>query len=250
MNVTTTPVWLNRPLPGVQVHTIAASDFNQAMAQDTAQRLRDAISAQGRAVLCVSGGKSPITFFEALRTQALDWSKVHITLADERCVDAEHAASNARLVKTHLLQGLAQSAQWTGLVPEPLMRATPTQWAALASKCIAKIGAADVLVLGMGEDGHTASLFPSATNLLQALDMQQPDACLSVELTSLPANAPYPRITQTLSQLLKARHIVLPITSKDKHPVLAKAWMVRSTALPISYVLHQLQSPVHVWISE
>jgi len=250
MNVATTPVWLAVALPGVQVHTIAAEDLNQAMARDTAQRLREAISAQNQAVLCVSGGKSPIPFFEALSAQTLDWSKVHVTLADERCVGAEHDASNAGLVKNHLLQGPAQAAQWTGLMPEPWMTATPAQWAALASKNVQKIGPADVLVLGMGEDGHTASLFLTASNLSHALDMAQPDACLSMELTSLPANAPYPRITQTMSQLLKARHILLPITSKGKHDVLSQAWLKRSAALPVSYVLHQSQSPVHVWISE
>jgi 6-phosphogluconolactonase len=249
MTAQPTPVWLSQPLPGVQVRTVAAAEINRAMTQDIAQRLRDAIAARGKAVLCVSGGKSPIALFEALRAQALDWPKVHVTLADERCVDADHVASNAGLVKAHLLQGPAQAAHWTGLMPEPWVEATPAQWAAHASQQLAQVGAADVLVLGMGEDGHTASLFPAAPHLLQALDAQQPAACLSIELADPPANAPYARITQTLSHLLKARHIVLPVTSKDKHAVLTNAWMSRSTALPISYVLHQVQSPVHVWIS-
>ena len=75
------------------------------LANDVAEQLRGAISARGEATLVVSGGRSPVAFFQNLAKQGLDWSKVTITLADERWVPVEHADSNAGLLKQHLLQG-------------------------------------------------------------------------------------------------------------------------------------------------
>lgn len=232
------------------VHTANSASLNAELAQDIAQRLDAAIAARGFAVLSVSGGKSPIALFEALRRQPIDWAKVRVTLVDERCVPCTHPDSNALLVRTHLLQDQASAAQFVPMVgeaTEPL--ATPAVLAQTASLALQAVGRTDVLVLGMGADGHTASLFPDALNLAEALDLNNPQPCIAIELANPPANAPYQRLTQPLAQLLRARHIVLPLGGADKLATLGLAWQGVNPAYPISYVLHQTETPVALWIS-
>ena len=231
------------------VHTVSQAELNVRLAQDIAQRLAAAIQARGFAVLSVSGGKSPVALFEALRVIDIDWSRVRVTLVDERCVPRIHPDSNALLVQTHLLQDLAAKAQLVFMVAnaaEPL--GSPAVQAKAASIALTAAGVADVLVLGMGADGHTASLFPEAPNLADALDLRNTQTCVSIELAHPPANAPYARITQTLAQILSARHIVLPLTGTDKLNTLQQAWKQATPALPISFVLQQTQTPVALWL--
>lgn len=263
---TTAPFWQAQPLPQVTVQQVAADALNARLAQDIAQRLNAAIDARGFAVLSVSGGKSPIALFEALRVQAIDWAKVRVTLVDERCVPHTHPDSNALLVQTHLLQGLAAQARLVPMVRTathdthernasdvpnitnvPLL--SPVVQAKVAGIALVAVGIADVLVLGMGNDGHTASLFPDAPNLQDALDTRNTQACVAIELAHPPANAPYARVTQTLAHILSARHIVLPLSGAEKHNTLQQAWGQRDPRYPVSYVLHQTQTPVALWLT-
>lgn len=241
-------------LPGASanltVHAVSSAALNAMLAQDIAQRLTAAIQARGFAVLSVSGGKSPIALFESLREQPIEWSCVRVTLVDERCVPCTHPDSNALLVQTHLLQGQAHAAQWVPMVKnaaEPLP--APALLAEAASVALQAAGTTDVLVLGMGADGHTASLFPGASNLNEAMDLQNTHACLAIELPHPPANAPYQRLTQTLARLLGARHIVLPLQGADKLKTLRQAWSNPGNQYPVSRVLHQTQTPVALWIA-
>lgn len=245
----TTP-WYPASRGMLTVHTVGAVDLNVQLAQDVAQRLSAAIRARGWAVLSVSGGKSPVGLFEALRVIDIDWSRVRVTLVDERCVPRTHPDSNALLVQTHLLQDLAAKAQLVFMVPsasEPLD--TPATLAKAAGLSLAAAGTADVLVLGMGTDGHTASLFPDAPNLAEALDLRNTQPCMAIELAHPPANAPHARITQTLAQILSARHIVLPLAGADKRNTLQQAWPRAHAALPVSFVLQQDQTPVALWLA-
>lgn len=233
----------------ITLHSASADSMARAMAQDIAQHLRLALADRGQALLSVSGGQSPVAMFEALRLQPLDWSRVRVTLVDERCVPTSHPASNARLVRAHLLQGAASAAHFTPLVPQeqgPLP--TATELAAAADQALQALGPADVLVLGMGADGHTASLFAGAQELAQALDLACPQACLPMHLARPPANAPFARVTQTLAQLLRSRQLVLPVVGADKLATLRLALHERQERLPISFVLHQAQAPVALWM--
>ena len=235
----------------VTVQTVHAAELNVRLAQDIAQRLGAAIHARGFAVLSVSGGKSPVALFEALRVIDIDWSRVRVTLVDERCVPRTHPDSNALLVQAHLLQDLAAKAQLVFMVRsavEPLD--PPSKQAEVAAAALLVAGTADVLILGMGADGHTASLFPEAPNLADALDLNNRQACVAIELAHPPANAPYARITQTLAQLLSARHLVLPLTGTDKLNTLQQAWKQVNPKLPISFVLQQSQTPVALWLAQ
>ena len=245
-----TSTWHPESRDSLTVHTVSQAELNMRLAQDIAQRLSAAIQARGFAVLSVSGGKSPVALFEALRVIDIDWSRVRVTLVDERCVPRIHPDSNALLVQTHLLQDLAAKAQLVFMVAnaaEPL--GSPAVQAKAASIALTAAGVADVLVLGMGADGHTASLFPEAPNLADALDLRNTQTCVSIELAHPPANAPYARITQTLAQILSARHIVLPLSGTDKLNTLQQAWKQATPALPISFVLQQTQTPVALWLA-
>ena len=241
--------WVPATRGDVTVHAVSADSLAIELAQDIAQRLHAAIQTRGIAVLSVSGGKSPIALFEALRVHAIDWSKVIITLVDERCVPNTHPDSNAHLVKQHLLQDAAHAATLVPMVNDTIDMSDATQQAVWASAQLQSAGPADVLVLGMGADGHTASLFPDAPNLAQALDLHNTQGCVGINLAHPPANAPYPRVTQTLANLLTAKHIVLPISGDDKRTTLQRAWSHAQNALPVSHVLHQTQAPVAVWIA-
>ena len=245
-----TSMWHPESRGKLTVHSVSQAKLHVRLAQAIAQRLAAAIQARGFAVLSVSGGKSPVALFEALRVINIDWSRVRVTLVDERCVPRIHRDSNALLVQTHLLQDLAAKAQLVFMVTSAVesLDSAATQ-AKAASMALSAAGTADVLILGMGSDGHTASLFPEASNLADALDLCNTQACVAIELAHPPSNAPYARITQTLAQILSARHIVLPLTGTDKLQTLQQAWKQPTPALPISFVLQQTQTPVALWLA-
>ena len=247
---TPTSTWTPVSRGNITVHLANVDGWHDLVANDIAQRLHNAIHNHGSAVLCVSGGKSPVPLFTALRVHPLEWSKVTITLVDERCVPITQPESNAQLVKTHLLQDAAQAATFVPMVTETLDITDAPQQALWASAQLQANSPADVLVLGMGADGHTASLFPDAPNLMQALDLHNKQVCVGITLAHPPANAPYPRVTQTLAHLLTARHIVLPIGGDDKRATLQKAWTHAQSELPVSHVLHQSLTSVDLWITQ
>lgn len=218
-----------------------------ALAASIAVELRAAIAERGEASLAVSGGKSPIVLFEQLRTQVLDWSKVKVTLVDERCVAHDHADSNTALVRTHLLRDAASAATFVplfGTLPADLSDAALPDLVANANERLRALNfPLDVIVLGMGEDGHTASLFPAAPGLEEALASPGPIAWVR------PATAPHARLTLTLPVLLMARHVHLPLSGEAKLKVYQAASLGASPALPISLLLNSPACDVQVWTS-
>ena len=144
----------------VTTHQLAdAKALAARLAADVAERLRQAIANKGRACLVLSGGRSPVPFLDQLASAELDWAKVTVSLADERWVPVEHADSNAGLLARHLFKGPAAKARFIGLY----QNAGNLEVAAeQADQALAELPPIDVLVLGMGDDGHTASLFPAS----------------------------------------------------------------------------------------
>ncbi|VXC76964.1 6-phosphogluconolactonase [Pseudomonas sp. 8Z] len=222
---------LNLPA-GVLAHSLARAPLlATALAERVAEALREAIASQGRATLVVSGGRSPVAFFEALSAQPLPWSKVLVSLADERWVPTVHADSNEALVRRHLLQGAAAQAQFLGLYRSA---GSLAEAAELTEQALHDLPPIDVLVLGMGSDGHTASLFPGSPNLEQALQADCPRRCLPM----LAPSVPHQRLTLTLAQLKTARLTLLAIEGQDKLRVLAQAaQQADSWRMPISAFL-------------
>lgn len=211
-----------------------------------ADQLRAAIAARGRATLAVSGGRSPIALFERLRVQALDWSRVTVLLVDERCVPHDHADSNTALVRQHLLQGAAAAAQFVPLfdtVPPDLNDTALLDLVASANRRMSALHfPLDVVVLGMGEDGHTASLFPTAPGMDCALTAEGPIAWVR------PTTAPHARLTLTLPTLRAARHLHLPLAGDTKRRVYQAAAKAFNPALPISLLLNDPVCTVQVWL--
>lgn len=219
----------------------------QAIAAHIAAALRSAIAARGQASLAVSGGKSPIPMFEALREQDLDWAKVSVILVDERVVPRDHADSNSALIARHLLQGAAAATRFTPFFRELPPVLTVQVLDALASHANERIASLpwplDVAVLGMGEDAHTASLFPDAPGVAQALQSSERLAWVA------PSTAPHARLTLTLPSLLAARELVLCIGGENKLAVYRRAAQKADEALPISLVINQTQTPLSVWMT-
>ena len=150
---------------GVIAHTFTSpAVLADELAAAVAVQLTDAIQQQGTATLVVSGGRSPVAFFHSLIKQPVDWSRVVVSLADERWVPVEHADSNAGLLKKHLLQGPAAKARFVGLYN---VAANLEEAAQQADRQLAELPPIDVLILGMGDDGHrprcslTARIWPA-----------------------------------------------------------------------------------------
>ena len=225
----------------------SAAELAWQLADTIAQSLHLAINLRGHAVLAVSGGKSPIALFAALRVLPLEWKRVTVLLVDERCVPHDHADSNTALVRTHLLQGPAAAASFVPFFDTLPATLDDAALEALADQANTRLAAQpwplDVAVLGMGEDGHTASLFPGAAGLAKALHGSGPVAW------TRPLNAPHARLTLTLPALLATRELVLPLLGPAKLRVYQQARLSEDDELPISLVLHQHQTPVRVWLA-
>jgi 6-phosphogluconolactonase len=192
-------------------------ELAQGLADWTAERLRSAIAARGLALLIVSGGKSPARFFDKLSRVPLDWTRVAITLADERRVPDDSPRSNARFVREALLRNLAEAASFSPLADS---RLTEDQELAAASARVASLPApADVVILGMGEDGHTASWFPHAEGLAETMDSGAGQLVAPIRA----AGAEEPRLTLTGRVILRARAIALEIEGEAKLATFAAA---------------------------
>lgn len=219
-----------------------AATLSAALADRVAAILRHAIGQRGRASLVVSGGRSPLPFLRALGQRKLDWSRVTVTLADERWVPPDHPDSNAGLVKSSLLEGEAAVATFI-----PLYGGESTPEAGLAA-CEARLRDVprpfDVVVLGMGEDGHFASLFPGIEGLDQLLANSGPALAATV-----PPGAPHARMTLGTSALLAARKVILQISGPAKRAVIEQAAGGEGGRLPVATLLRQTSTPIYVFFS-
>lgn len=246
---------LRAQCPQVRLREVPADRAAALMADDIAARLTEAVAQRGRAVLSVSGGKSPVALFEALAQFDMDWSKVTVTLVDDRQVPPEHADSNARLVRTHLLRGRAAAARFVPMVDAAADAApwpSPTALAEAACLALGDDAMADVRVLGMGADGHTASLFPRSPDLPTALAMAAPEPVVALRLPEPRPQPPHDRLTLTLPALLQARVLMLPVQGQDKLDTLSTMLRLSPSKpdarWPVSCVLHQHLAPLELWL--
>ncbi len=212
------------------------------VAQAVEAGLRQALAERGQATLIVSGGSTPVPMWQHLSMAQLDWTLVTITLADERWVPVDDPASNEGLVRRHLLRNEAAWARW---VPLYNGKATPQEAQPAVEARMSTIQwPADVVVLGMGGDGHTASWFPG-----RVMDAGWQAHCAAVD-TPLAPNVPVPRMTLTPRTLLDARHMLLHLTGADKEPVLARALTPGNAVdLPVRRALHESKATCHVYFA-
>lgn len=194
------------------------------MAGQLAQHLR----VNERASLCVPGGTSPAPIFDTLSGTDLDWARVTVFLNDERWVDAGHSRSNSRLLRRHLLRDRAETAQYIDLFtgdPDPVTAAT------LLSPAIEEQLPITVLLLGMGHDMHTASLFPGLSDTIAALS---PDAPAVVPIRG---GGEEPRISLSARALKNAINIHLLITGPEKRAALERAQTLDPIEAPVRALL-------------
>ncbi|MGO8828164.1 MAG: 6-phosphogluconolactonase [Steroidobacteraceae bacterium] len=215
--------------------------LSREFAGEIAAQLARAIAARGLASLVVSGGRTPVKLFETLRTLELDWSRVCVALADERWVDPKDAASNERLVRDELLKDKAAAARFLGLknaAPSPDLGAV-SAW-----ETFARVPRPfDLTLLGMGDDGHTASLFPGSPNLRSALNPAAAAGCVGMWAPS----PPQARLSLNLSALLDSRRIAILIGGEAKWRTYAAASGAGAVEdMPVRAVLRQQHTPVEV----
>lgn len=213
------------------------------LAAEIASLLRVAVEARGQALIAVSGGSSPIRLFERLSMMDLPWPAITVTQVDERWLPPEHADSNARLIREHLLRDAAAKARFLAFKNAA---ETPEQGQPCCEAMLRGLGLPfDMVLLGMGEDGHTASLFPQAAELPAALDA---DGALCAAVR--PPRAPYPRMSLSLAGLLSTRRLLLPLSGERKLKVFKEARRAGPVeAMPIRAVLRQNRVPLDVWTS-
>lgn len=218
----------------------SSAELAKSLAAGVADRLRGAIDRRGAALIALSGGTTPGLFFRTLSRQDLDWSKVTATLVDERFVPASSPRSNAALVAENLLQNKAAAANFVGLFRPA---GTVDQAAGQANKELKAFRwPLDVAVLGMGNDGHSASFFPDAEGLEEMLDTSSARTVLSVRAPS----AGEPRLTLALPVLASAGLIVLHIEGPAKRGVIEMA-LQPDSRLPVRAVFDHSRQPVEIF---
>jgi 6-phosphogluconolactonase len=221
-------------------------DSADAAAQDLARHiagaLTEAIGARGVGTIALSGGRSPRAVLEALREMPVDWARVIVVQVDERWVDPAHADSNERLIREALLTGAAAAARLV-----PMKNGAADAYAGQAACEVAMAALPwpiDIMLLGMGEDGHTASLFPEAAELQEGLTTR------ALTLAVTPPAAPHQRMSLSLRAILDSRLIILQIGGAAKEAVYREALAGGAVdAMPIRAALLQGAVPVAVWIS-
>lgn len=216
-----------------------APDLAGLLAEDVSAWLAEAIGERGMASLVVPGGSTPGPFLEALARRPIDWPRVFVVPSDERCVPLDSPRSNEAMIRARLLQGPAAAANFLSL----LAAGEDGDAIAAVATRVRRLLPIDVCVLGLGEDGHTASLFPQADRIAEALA----DDASSV----LPIQAPGAgerRITLTAPVLRGARRVCLLFTGAAKREVLARALEAGPpTDLPVRVVLGRSDSLHLYW---
>jgi len=190
--------------------TNSAESLDIDLSHRIGQLLTQSITENGCASIAVSGGRTPISLFEELSKLNLDWSKIELTLVDERWVDAKHEDSNELLVRKHLIKNKATQINF---FPIKNSAKSVKEGQILYEQVLQQVKLPfDVIVLGMGDDGHTASLFPCCKELSQAMDPNNQQKCIVTK----PKNAPYERISLTFSTISKAKNLILHMRGSSK----------------------------------
>jgi len=240
---------------------LANYDFHQgADAQSLAEHLAGELSAlmtnaivqKGSAVLALSGGSTPKPLFEELAKHDVDWSKVIITLVDERWVDESHGLSNAAFMKTYLLSKLPDTVKFVSLYQAA--DSVDASLPAVLNDYLKATGSSaeaprefDIVILGMGGDGHTASFFPDADNVADLVDIESEDALLTCHSPSTQVE----RVTWSLPVLLNTDFLALHFTGESKKTVFETACEGgEKTELPIRSAIFQDRVALNVYYAD
>ncbi|BBL34949.1 6-phosphogluconolactonase [Nitrosomonas stercoris] len=197
------------------------ASLSAELAQSVAATLRDTIEQHGHASLVIPGGRTPTVYLPQLAKMALPWQQLFVTLSDERWVEPTSDQSNARLVREYFLQHLQPAPRFIPLKtkhaqPDEAIAELNTQLSALPLPL-------SLVILGMGADGHIASLFPGMT-----IDTTSTNLCQA----ATPPAAPSPRISLSLPTLLNSQRIIVVITGQEKRRLVDQLIQAPDPAIP------------------
>ncbi len=236
-----TAVAVDRPASAITLHRLPdRAALAGAVAAAFEQAVRSAVAARGSAVIVVTGGSTPRAYYPAIAALDLPWSRVTLTLSDERWVGPDHAESNQRLVTEMLLTGPAAAAR---LVPLTNEAADPYAGCDASARALRALPHPyDLVLLGLGGDSHIASLFPGAVEFDHGISSDAPCFAVTPPAGVTPA---LPRLSLTLHELLSSRRIVLAASGADKlaafEQALAGRWPLPS---PIPHLAQRARQPV------
>lgn len=223
------------------------TELFDAMSIDAARLLQTAVDKSGASTFVVSGGSSPMPLYDRLAKTALSWNDITVALADERWVGVDHEASNEKKIRASLLQEHAAVASFIGMKnaatsPQAGLPECESDYQQLPEPVA-------LTVLGLGSDGHTASLFPFSAGIDEALNVHNENWCAAIDAIESEVTGRYTaRMTLTLSALLRSQHIFLLIMGDDKLQTLKRAQSATDQiSMPIRAVLQQTSVPVSVY---
>lgn len=214
-------------------------------------RLRESLAVAEHCTLLLSGGNTPVPLYQQLANADLPWQRIEVALCDERWVDVSHEASNERMLRTTLLRERAAACRFTGMKSALPLGPALSDAAAAVRECNTRYSRLpkpwSAALLGMGPDGHTASLFPAAEGLQAALADSGPCAAIHARPSAV-TGAHLLRMTLTPRALLGCECIYLLFTGVDRRAIYERALTVPDpTELPASLFLQQDTVPVHVY---
>lgn len=213
-----------------------SADLARAASEATVAGLAQALARKGSASLVGTGGRSPAPVYDLLAGSELDWSRVAVTLSDDRFVPPTSPDSNEKLVRERLLVGAAAAARF---VPITCAAASVEAAAAEVEADVRALAPYDVMLLGMGEDGHVASLIPGSQVLDQGMDPTGPRFCLGIPAGV--GSPPVARVTMTMPALLRADLVLVLISGAKKREIVEAG-----NGLPVHALLEQAKAPVRV----
>ena len=219
----------------VDFYSTNSSEFlAEDLSHNIVEILKQSIKSDGRASLAVSGGRTPVPLLEALSGLKLDWSSVDLTLVDDRWVEPSHEDSNERLVRAHLIKNKAKKINF---VPLKNNNKTAKDGHKLSEELLQKVKLPfDLVVLGVGSDGHTASLFPCSDELTEGMNLNNPCRLIATS----PKTAPYERMSLTAKTIIDSKNIFLHLNGSDKLHTLELAMTNKDAMkMPIYFFLEK-----------
>jgi 6-phosphogluconolactonase len=220
------------------------TSLEKALAGHCLALIRQGLLATGDVSILLSGGSTPLPLYHALASAPLPWTHIHPALVDERWVDPGDTASNEAAIKSAFKDNQSALSNFLGMYKPAV---TAAEAASTCSDHYRRLPPPVFCLLGMGNDAHTASLFPGAEGLAAAFASMQ--WCAAIEaIPSAVTGANTTRMTLTPWGILQARHLILLFTGEAKRSVYEQALQQNDPEkLPISYFLHQKARPVEVF---
>ena len=215
-------------------------ELQVALEEKLLSTLSKAVVDRGHAVMAVPGGSTPVHLFKSLAKKDFNWKDITITLTDERWVDKTHPDSNENRLRSHFIDHINAT-----FIPLKNDAATAREGQQVTEQMLERVNfPMDICLLGMGEDGHIASLFPEAPELGKAIDIHSKQRCIAMT----PPNMPQERISLTLNTLINTRQIILLIQGDKKRKVYLKAKESTDHIIPpVGHILHQSHAPIDVY---